>query len=86
MSIHFKTERALFEYLPKHWMISVGTIIGDEALMLSACLEAIIASEGLPPDENWDTRVGRTPSPTLGHLKSAQYLYTLFYEWTFLLI
>ena len=57
-------------------MVSIGTIIGDEALMLSAGLEAIIAGEGLPPDENRDTRVGRTPNPTLGHLKSA-YLYTV---------
>ena len=61
-------------------MVSVGTIIGDEALMLATGLEAIISSEGLPPNENGDSRVGRAPGPTRRHLKC-----TPLYEWTFLL-
>ena len=50
---------------PEHWMVSVRTIIGDEALMFATSLEAIVSSEWLPPNENRDSRVGRTPSPTL---------------------
>ena len=58
-------------------MVSVGTIIGDEALMLATGLEAIIPSEGLPPNENGDSRVGWAPGPTRGHLEC-----TPLYEWT----
>ena len=58
-------------------MVFVSTIIGDEALVLATCLEAVVSSEGLPPDKNRDSRVGRTLSPTLGHLKCTLYVHTV---------
>ena len=49
-------------------MVPVGTIIGDVALVFPTGLKSIISSERLPPDENWDTRVCWTSSPSLWHL------------------
>ena len=49
-------------------MISVGTIIGDVALVFPTGLKTIISSKRLPPDENGDTQVGRTSRPSLWHL------------------
>ena len=49
-------------------MAPVDTFIGDVALVFPTGLKSIISSERLPPDENWDTRVGRTSRPSLWHL------------------
>ena len=52
------------EHSFEHWMVSVASLVGEEAFVLPTCLETIISSERSPPQHHRDVRMfGRSEPP-----------------------